>query len=52
MEEKEAKEDQGVRDAGQVSLLRQGTSGTSAKFAEYGRVPDRLFMLHFPLKLM
>ncbi|ETK06387.1 hypothetical protein T230_12750 [Tannerella sp. oral taxon BU063 isolate Cell 1/3] len=42
MEEKKAKEDQGVRDAGQVfrvpgqtSLPRQGTSGTLAKFSGY-----------------
>ena len=42
MEEKKAKEDQGVRDAGQVfrvpgqtSLPRQGTSGTPAKFSGY-----------------
>ena len=42
MEEKKAKEDQGVRDAGQVfrvpgqtSLPRQGTSGTPANLAGY-----------------
>ena len=34
MEEKEAKEDQGVRDAGQIPLPRQGPSGTPAKFTE------------------
>ena len=35
-----------------ISLPRQGPSGTPAKFAEYGRVPGRLFIFHFPLKLM
>ena len=43
MEEKKAKEDQGVRDAGQTSLPRQGTSGTPAKFSGYVRVLDNFF---------
>ena len=50
MEEKKAKEDQGVRDAGQVfrvpgqtSLPRQGTPGTLAKLAGYVRELDNLF---------
>ena len=50
MEEKKAKEDQGVRDAGQVfrvpgqtSLPRQGTSWTPAKFSGYVRELDNLF---------
>ena len=48
MEEKEAKEDQGVRDAGQVPLPRQGPSGTPAKWAGRIRVPGRLFIFTSP----
>ena len=41
-----------LRDVGQVSQPRQGPSGMPAKWAGRIRVPGRLFMLHFPLKLM